>query len=63
VTADGKSKEFRKTFDDEAKINNGIFNFGAIDCDTEAALCTKEDIKQFPALKLYPPVPIPSPAA
>lgn len=61
MTSDGKSKDFRKTFDDEAKINTGIFNFGAIDCDAEAALCTKEDIKQFPALKLYPPVPIPAP--
>ena len=61
--SDGKSKTFRDSFNEEAKKNKGIFQFVGIDCDADSQLCTKEDITKFPALKVYPPIPIPAQAA
>lgn len=60
-SSDGKSPRFKNTFNEEANKSQGIFQFFGIDCEADHALCAKEDIKQFPALKIYPPVPIPSP--
>lgn len=60
-SSDGKSLKFRNTFNEEANKAQGIFQFCAIDCEADFALCAKEDVKQVPALKIYPPVPIPSP--
>jgi thiol-disulfide isomerase/thioredoxin len=56
---DGRSRSFRDVFDEEAKKNKGIFNFVGIDCQDNQVICNKEDVRQFPAIKVYPPVPIP----
>ena len=61
-SGDGRSYEFRNTFNDEAKKSQGIYQFIGIDCDEDLALCSREEINRFPALKIYPPVPIPPPA-
>ena len=37
----------------------GVFRIGAVDCQEYPALCEKEGVTQFPAIKIYPPVPIP----
>lgn len=56
---DGRSRSFRDVFDDEAKKSKGIFNFVGIDCQENMAICNREDVRDFPAIKVYPPVPIP----
>lgn len=56
---DGRSRSFRDVFDEEAKKNKGILTFVAIDCQDNNPICQREDVRQFPAIKVYPPVPIP----
>lgn len=57
---DGRSNMFRDEFNAEAIKNKGIFHFVGIDCETDTSLCSKEDVRQFPAIRVYPPVPIPA---
>jgi thiol-disulfide isomerase/thioredoxin len=56
---DGRSRSFRDVFDDEAKKNKGIFMFVGVDCQENIAICQREDARDFPSIKIYPPVPIP----
>ena len=60
-SSDGKSLAFRESFNEEAKKNQGIFFFVGIDCDSERTLCNQEEVRTFPVIKTYPPVPIPVP--
>lgn len=59
-SGDGRSLMFRDQFNSEAIKNKGIFQFVGIDCDSDSSLCNKEDVRSFPALKVYPPIPIPA---
>jgi len=56
---DGKSLEFAPAFDSWTNEYRGVFRICAVDCDTYADLCRKEDITEFPTIKLYAPIPIP----
>lgn len=58
-TDDGRSNTYREEFNEEAKKSKGIFTFIGIDCDSNFALCNKENIRDFPSIRVYPPVPIP----
>lgn len=57
--ADGKSLAFAPDFDKWTDEYRGVFRICAVDCDTYAELCRKEDITEFPTIKLYAPIPIP----
>lgn len=37
-----------------------MYNIAGVDCQAQAALCEKEQIRDFPTLKVYPPFPIPA---
>jgi hypothetical protein len=56
---DVKSLKFAPEFDKWTNEFRGVFKIGAVDCDTYADLCKKEDITEFPTIKLYAPIPIP----
>lgn len=58
-STDGKSHNYREEFNEEAKKSKGIFTFIGIDCDSDFSLCNQEDVREFPAVRVYPPVPIP----
>ena len=38
---------------------NGIFKFAAVNCDENPDICTKEGVKKFPTVRIYPPLPVP----
>jgi len=38
----------------------GILQFGGIDCNLHANVCNAEKIQNFPTVRVYPPMPIPS---
>lgn len=57
--ADGKSLQFAPEFDSWTNEYRGVFRICAVDCDSYADLCRKEDITEFPTIKLYAPIPIP----
>lgn len=39
--------------------NKGMFRIGSVDCKEFKAICDKEDVKEYPAYKVYPPLPQP----
>ena len=43
-----------------ATENKGIFRIGAVDCEEQESICTKEGITEFPTFRLYPPFPAPT---
>jgi thiol-disulfide isomerase/thioredoxin len=57
--SDGKSKAFAPELDKWNNEYRGVFRTGAVDCDQYADLCKKEEITEFPTIKLYAPIPIP----
>ena len=59
IISDGKSLNFAKDFDSWNNEYRGVFRTGAVDCDVYADLCKKEDITEFPTIRLYAPIPIP----
>ena len=57
---DGKSENLAKDLNVFTKDNKGIFRIGAVDCDEQASICTKEKVESFPTFKVYPPFPAPA---
>lgn len=43
-----------------ATENKGIFRIGSVDCGDFESVCSKEGVKEFPTIKVYPPFPIPA---
>lgn len=37
-----------------------MFRIGAINCQDFKTICDKEDVTEFPAYKVYPPIPVPA---
>jgi hypothetical protein len=37
-----------------------MFRIGAVDCSEFQQVCDKEDMKEYPAYKVYPPLPVPA---
>lgn len=60
VHIDGKSKNMSKDFKSFATENKGIFRIGAVDCDDQSNICSKEKVTTFPTFRVYPPFPIPT---
>lgn len=56
---DGKSKESRKEIEQFAANTDGMFKIGAINCVQYKDICEKQDVRSFPAYKIYPPLPAP----
>ncbi len=57
---DGQSYDFTKELEEKSEKLKGIINFAFVNCEKDRALCKKNAPKDLPALKLYPPVPIPA---
>ena len=57
---DGKSKEFSKEYDEFCNEYRGVFKISYCDCTLESSVCEKENIKEFPTVKIYPPQPMPA---
>lgn len=56
----GKSYEFTKEMNSRADKFKGIIEFSFVNCLDEKKLCKKEAPETLPALKVYPPVPLPA---
>ena len=56
---DGKSYAVSKEFKEKASELKGIIIFGSVNCTREKAFCGREAPKSLPALKVYPPLPLP----
>lgn len=56
---DGKSYDFSLDFEEKAGKLKGIVNFGFVNCKVNPATCKSYGPTTLPALRLFPPVPIP----
>jgi len=56
---DEKSHHFVEELNTLAKDWQGAFVIGAVNCDENEGLCETQDIRTFPVLKIYPPLPGP----
>ena len=56
---DSESVAFAKEFTAKAEEYKGVFIFGFVDCEKQAALCKKENVSGNSSVKLYPPLPMP----
>jgi hypothetical protein len=56
---DDGSEQLARELDDSANEMNGIFKYAAVNCDENADVCTKEGVKKFPTVRIYPPFPVP----
>jgi len=57
---DGESYDFSQKFVDSAEKVNGILQYAFVNCSDQKALCKKHAPKDLPALKVYPPTPMPA---
>lgn len=57
---DGKSDAIKGDYEKFATENKGIFRIGSVDCDDFTAICDKEGLKSFPAIRIYPTFPVPT---
>jgi thioredoxin-like negative regulator of GroEL len=56
---DGKSKKVAEEFVKLSEEWQGVYVVAAVDCDIYEGLCEKEDVRETPKIKLYPPFPAP----
>ena len=56
---DSKSRGFKLTFEKFAEENDGMFKVAAINCKEFADICEKQEVREFPSFKVYPPLPAP----
>lgn len=57
---DGKSKTYKKEIEAMSLEYDGMFKIAAIDCDEFKELCNKQEAREFPFFKIYPPLPAPT---
>ncbi|CAG9314787.1 unnamed protein product [Blepharisma stoltei] len=56
---DSRSKIQAEEFNHFADEWQGVFIVGVVNCDTHYELCEAQDIREVPAIKVYPPFPAP----
>eukprot|EP00340_Litonotus_pictus_P002081 CAMPEP_0170527322 /NCGR_PEP_ID=MMETSP0209-20121228/12812_1 /TAXON_ID=665100 ORGANISM="Litonotus pictus, Strain P1" /NCGR_SAMPLE_ID=MMETSP0209 /ASSEMBLY_ACC=CAM_ASM_000301 /LENGTH=339 /DNA_ID=CAMNT_0010817795 /DNA_START=209 /DNA_END=1228 /DNA_ORIENTATION=+ len=56
---DGKSLEAKKEIESMSLEYDGMFKFAAIDCQEFSELCNKNEVREFPSYKIFPPLPAP----
>lgn len=56
---DGKSNTLKNEIAKMSNEYDGMFKFAALDCNEFKELCNKQDVKEFPTFKIYPPLPAP----
>lgn len=56
---DLKSNGYKSEIDLLAQDYDGMFKFAAVDCQEFRELCEKQDVREFPTFKIYPPLPAP----
>ena len=56
---DAYSVDYKQEYENFAKNNKGMYEMGAVNCDTNSDICSKEGVTEFPTFKIYPPHPIP----
>ena len=57
--SDGKSNTYKKEIEEMSSEYDGLFKYAAIDCAEFHELCKKQDVKEYPTFKIYPPLPAP----
>lgn len=56
---DSKSKSLKKEIELMSLEYDGMFKIAAVDCDEHRELCNKQEVREFPYFKIYPPLPAP----
>jgi thioredoxin-like negative regulator of GroEL len=56
---DGKSELYKKEFETLSTEYDGMFKVTAMNCQDSKDICEKQGIKEYPTLKVYPPLPAP----
>ena len=57
---DGKSRSVKLEIEKFATDNDGMFKVGAINCKDFSEICEKQQIREFPTFKVFPPLPAPA---
>lgn len=56
---DLKSNGYKEEIEKVSTEYDGMFKIAAIDCKEFKDLCEKQDVREYPQLKIYPPLPAP----
>lgn len=56
---DSKSKNLKKEIEKMSMEYDGMFKIAALDCTEFKDLCSKQEVREFPTFKIYPPMPAP----
>jgi hypothetical protein len=56
---DQKSRGLKKEFENLAADYDLMFKVAAVNCKDFADICEKQDVREFPTIKVYPPLPAP----
>ena len=56
---DGKSRGLKISFEKFATEYNGMYKVTALNCQLFMDICEKNEVKEFPSFKVYPPIPAP----
>jgi hypothetical protein len=57
---DSKSTGYKSEFEKLASEYDGMFKVGAMNCKEFREICEKQEIREFPTFKVYPPLPAPT---
>ena len=56
---DLKSHNYKKEINKLASDYDGMFKIAAVNCGEYKELCEKQEVREFPSFKIYPPLPAP----
>lgn len=56
---DGKSRGMKLTYEKFAEENDGLFKVTAMNCKEFQDICEKQEVREYPTFKIYPPLPAP----
>ena len=57
---DGKSRGIKLVYEKFAEETDGLFKVTALNCKEFTDICEKQEIREFPTFKIYPPLPAPA---
>ena len=57
---DTKSRGLKLAFEKFAEENDGMFMIAEINCKEFVDICEKQDVREYPSFKIYPPLPAPT---
>ena len=57
--SDSKSMEYKQEIESMSTEYDGMFKYAAINCYDYPEICSKNDIKEYPSFKIFPPLPAP----